>query len=46
VGARWNVERQAAVEFGVVIGEYHGVVGVPRRVFQRLPGAAHPRALR
>jgi len=34
--ARWNAERQA-VEFGVEIGEYHGVVRVPRRVFQRLP---------
>jgi Protein of unknown function (DUF1488) len=33
--ARWNAERQA-VEFGVEIGEYRGVVGVPRRVFQRL----------
>jgi hypothetical protein len=33
--ARWNAERQA-VEFGVQIGEYHGVVRVPRRVFQRL----------
>ena len=33
--ARWNPERQA-VEFGVEIGEYHGVVRVPRRVFQRL----------
>jgi hypothetical protein len=33
--ARWNAERQA-VEFGVVIGEYEGVVLVPRRVFQRL----------
>ena len=33
--ARWNVERQA-VEFGVEIGDYHGVVRVPRRVFQRL----------
>jgi hypothetical protein len=32
--ARWNAERQA-VEFGVVIGEYEGVVRVPRRVFQR-----------
>ena len=30
--SRWNAERQA-VEFGVEIGEYHGVV---RRVFQRL----------
>jgi hypothetical protein len=33
--ARWNAERQA-VEFGVEIGEYHGIVRVPRRVFQRL----------
>jgi hypothetical protein len=33
--ARWNADRQA-VEFGVAIGEYHGVVRVPRRVFQRL----------
>ena len=33
--ARWNPERRA-VEFGVEIGEYQGVVTVPRRVFQRL----------
>ena len=33
--ARWNAESQA-VEFGVEIGEYSGVVRVPRRVFQRL----------
>jgi Protein of unknown function (DUF1488) len=33
--ARWNADR-GAVEFGVEIGEYHGVVRVPRRVFQRL----------
>ena len=33
--ARWNAERQA-VEFGVEIGEYRGLVRVPRRVFQRL----------
>ena len=33
--ARWNAERQA-VEFGVEIGDYSGVVQVPRRVFQRL----------
>src|SRR6201993_2338125 len=33
--ARWNAERQA-VEFGVEIGEYHGVIRVPRCVFQRL----------
>ncbi len=32
---RWNAERQA-VEFGVEIGEYLGVVRVPRRVFKRL----------
>jgi len=32
--ARWNAERQ--VEFAVEIGEYRGVVRVPRRVFQRL----------
>ena len=33
--ARWNAERRA-VEFGVEIGEYSGVVRLPRRVFQRL----------
>jgi hypothetical protein len=33
--AHWNAERQA-VEFGVEIGEYRGIVRVPRRVFQRL----------
>jgi hypothetical protein len=33
--ARRNAERQA-VEFGVEIGEYRGVVRVPRRVFQLL----------
>ena len=33
--ARWNAEQEAA-EFGVAIGEYQGVVRVPRRVFQRL----------
>ena len=32
---RWNAERQV-VEFGVEIGEYQGMVRVPRRVFQRL----------
>jgi hypothetical protein len=30
-----NAERQA-VEFGVEIGEYHGMARVPQRVFQRL----------
>lgn len=40
--ARWDAERQA-VEFGVEIGEYQGVVRVPRRVFQRLlPEAPTP----
>ena len=34
--AHWNAEHQA-VEFGVEIGEYRGVVRVPRRVFQRPP---------
>ena len=33
--AHWNAAQQA-VEFGVEIGEYRGVVRVPRRVFQRL----------
>ena len=33
--ARWNAELQA-VEFGVEIGAYRGVVRVPRRVLQRL----------
>jgi hypothetical protein len=32
---RWNPER-SAVEFGVAVGEYEGVVRVPRRVFQIL----------
>jgi Protein of unknown function (DUF1488) len=33
--AHWNAEKQA-VEFGIAIGEYEGIVRVPRRVFQRL----------
>ncbi len=33
--AHWNSEREA-VEFGVAVGEYEGVVRVSRRVFQRL----------
>jgi hypothetical protein len=33
--ARWNPD-QMAVEFGIEIGEYRGVVCVKRRVFQRL----------
>ena len=39
---RWDPERQA-VEFGVEIGEYQGVVRVARYVFQRLlPESATP----
>lgn len=37
--ARWNSDRQA-VEFGVGIGEYEGVVRVPRQVFRRFLDAA------
>jgi hypothetical protein len=33
--ARWSAER-AAVEFGIGVGEYEGVVRVRRRVFQGL----------
>jgi hypothetical protein len=33
--ARWDAVGQA-VEFGVEVGEYQGVVRVPRSVFQRL----------
>jgi uncharacterized protein DUF1488 len=33
--ARWNAER-AAVEFGIGVGEYEGIVRVGRRVFQAL----------
>jgi hypothetical protein len=33
--AQWNADRQA-VEFGIELGEYRGVVRVPRRVFQRI----------
>jgi hypothetical protein len=33
--ARWSADRQA-VEFGIELGEYRGVVRVPRRVFQRI----------
>ena len=33
--ARWNPEH-SAVEFGVAVGEYSGVVRVPRRTFQRI----------
>ena len=43
--ARWNADRQA-VEFAVEIGEYSGVVRVPRRVFQRLlPERPTPRSV-
>jgi hypothetical protein len=33
--ARWNAE-MLVVEFGIGVGEYEGVVRVPRRVFQGL----------
>jgi hypothetical protein len=33
--ARWDPDRQA-VEFGVEIGEYQGIVRISRRVFQHL----------
>jgi hypothetical protein len=40
--ARWNPDRQA-VEFGVLIGGYEGVVRVPRQVFRRfVEGAVTP----
>ena len=40
--ARWNAEIQA-IEFGVGIGEYEGVVRVPRDVFRRfVDGAVTP----
>ena len=40
--ARWNSER-SVVEFGIGVGEYEGVVRIPRRVFQLLlPDAPTP----
>jgi hypothetical protein len=40
--ARWNPER-SAVEFGIGVGDYEGVVRVRRRVFQLLlPEAPTP----
>lgn len=33
--ARWNAE-QSALEFGIGVGEYEGIVQVPRRAFQGL----------
>src|ERR1700730_16036201 len=40
--ARWNPDLRA-VEFGVGIGEYEGVVRVPRNVFRRfIDGAVTP----
>src|SRR5437763_12882073 len=40
--ARWSPDRQA-VEFGVGVGEYEGVVRVPRQVFRRfIDGAVTP----
>ena len=37
--ARWNPDR-AVVEFSIGVGEYEGVVSIPRRVFQRLLDAS------
>jgi hypothetical protein len=34
--SRSSLPRSQAVEFAVKIGEYQGVVRVPRRLFQRL----------
>jgi hypothetical protein len=40
--ARWNPDRDA-IEFGIIIGEYEGLVRVSRQVFRRLlDGAATP----
>ena len=40
--ARWNADRQA-IEFGVAIGEYEGVVRISRQVFRRfLDGSVTP----
>ena len=40
--AQWNPDRQA-VEFGISIGEYEGVVRVPRAVFRRfIDGGVRP----
>src|SRR5215204_7731483 len=40
--ARWNSERDA-VEFGVSVGEYEGLVSVPRQVFRRfIDGSVTP----
>jgi hypothetical protein len=40
--ARWNADRQV-VEFGVGVGEYEGVVRIPRQVFRRfIDGAVTP----
>jgi hypothetical protein len=44
--AHWNAERQA-IEFGVEIGEYRGMVpGSAARVPMPPTGSAHARALR
>jgi hypothetical protein len=37
--ARWNAE-MSLLEFGIGVGEYEGIVRVPRRVFQSLLGEA------
>jgi hypothetical protein len=38
---RWSA-KQAAVEFGIGVGEYEGVVRIARRVFQSLLDQAPP----
>jgi len=38
---RWNAE-QEAVEFGVEVGEYRGVVRISRRALQRLLRIGQP----
>jgi len=41
--ARWNPDRHA-VEFGISIGEYEGIVRVPRDVFRRfIDGGVTPK---
>jgi hypothetical protein len=37
--ARWNAKREA-VEFSVILGQYEGIVRVPRRAFQGLLDAS------
>jgi hypothetical protein len=43
--AHWNAVR-GVVEFGIGIGEYEGIVRVPREVFRRLLWRCDPREMR